>query len=160
MKKTAIGLVGIMMTMAISCKKYHNHPPSHESSSAVDDTRTVHPKDVVAVSLPGLYFHFIYNNLHYVTQIDFTSGFGIYDVEYENKKVKKMTNIRSNTKNYFLYNYSSSRVSEINEFSGLTEKKIRSYHFSYNDSHLLTLGNKSLYPKNLSPGDIAKGIMR
>jgi hypothetical protein len=100
-----------------------------------DDARTVLLKDVIAQSLPNPYFHFAYNSQQYVTQINFASGFTIYNVEYENKRVKQMINIQNN--NSVVYSYSNNQVVEINEFSGMSGNKVFSYRFSYNTSNHL-----------------------
>jgi hypothetical protein len=136
MKKYFIPFVVILITTAISCNKDANTPQVQQPTLSDDDARTVLLKDVVAQSLPSPYFHFIYDSLHYVKQINFASGFNIYNVEYENKRVKKMTNLKNN--NSLLYSYNDNRVSEITEFSGRTGNKIFTYRLSYNISNQLT----------------------
>jgi len=134
MKKYFIPFVAVILMMGISCKKECNTPPPPPPVS-LDDARSVLLKDVIAERLPSPYFHFTYDNKKYVTQINFASGFSIYNVEYEKKRVKKMTNINNN--NSILYSYSNDQVSEINEFSGSTGNKNFSYRFSYNTNNQL-----------------------
>lgn len=128
-------LFAILLTASVSCKKNYN-TPQPEPSLPPDDVRTVLLKEVVAQSLSNPYFHFTYDNQQYVKEINFASGFTIYDVEYENKRVKKMTNTQND--NSILYSYSNNQVSEINEFSGRTGNKVFRYRFSYNINHQLT----------------------
>jgi len=135
MKRELMAFVAIMLIAVVGCKKDTHYPPQHPPVP-VDDARTVLLKDVVAQSLPNPYFRFTYDDQHYVTQINFASGLNIYNVEYENKRVKKMTNINNN--NTLLYSYHNNRVSEINEFSGTTGNKGLTYQFSYNNNNQLT----------------------
>jgi len=135
MKKYFILFLAVIISAFISCKKANNTPQPQQPAIPVDDARTVLLKDVMAQSLPNPYFHFTYDSLHYVKQINFASGLNIYNVEYENKRVKKMTSIISN--NSILYSYSNNQVSEINEFSGRTGNKVLSYRLSYNSSNQL-----------------------
>lgn len=134
MKKIFIPVLAILLVAAIGCKKDDNTTPPPPPVS-LDDARTVLLKDVVVEKLPSPYFHFTYDNQKYVTQINFASGFSIYDVEYENKRVKKMTNIINGAS--ILYTYSNNQVSEINEFSGITADKKLSYKLSYNTNKQL-----------------------
>lgn len=110
--------------------------PPQQPTVQLDDARTVLLREVVAQSLPNPYFHFIYDSMQYVKQISFASGFNVYNVEYENKRVKKMTS--SNNGNFLLYSYHNNQVSEINEFSGLTGNRIYTYRFFYNCNQQLT----------------------
>lgn len=135
MKKYFISLAAIVMGTTISCKKDNDTGQPLEVPFPVDDARTVLLKDVVAVSLPSPYFHFTYDDQKYVTQINFASGFNIYSVEYQNKRVKKMINII--TGNVILYSYENNQVSEINEFSQSTGDKKFHYRFLYNSSNQL-----------------------
>ncbi len=123
-----IAIIGF--TIAASGKKEDN------SQRPIDDARTVLLKEIVSQTLPNPYFHFVYDSLRYIKQINFAAGFNIYNVEYEYKRVKKMTN--TTTGNFLLYSYSNKQVAEINEFSALTGDKIFSYRFVYNNNHQLT----------------------
>jgi hypothetical protein len=87
MKKIII-LQAVLLTVFIGCKKNENNP-SPQPSLPVDDARSGLLNEVVAQSLPNPYSHFTYDDLRYVTQIKFASGFAIYHLEYENKRVKK-----------------------------------------------------------------------
>lgn len=109
---------------------------NNSSGRTFDDARPVLLKEIVTKSLPNPYFHFTYDSLRYVKQISFAAGFSVYNVEYENRRVKKMIN--TTTGNFLLYSYRHGQVSEINEFSALTGDKIFSYCFSYNDDYQLT----------------------
>lgn len=132
--KQLLLLTAIALTMA-GCSKKENQP-TPVSPAVVTDANTVLLKEVVSQSLPNPYFHFTYDSLHHVKQINFASGFSIYNVEYANKQVSKMTNIKNG--NRLIYSYSNNQVSEINEFSGLIGAKIFSYRFTYNNSQQLT----------------------
>lgn len=120
--------------MFVGCKKNESNT-SPQPSLPADDTGPVLLKEVVAQSLPSPYFHFTYDDQRYIGQINFASGFAIYNLEYENKRVKKMTNIQNN--NSLLYSYSNEQVSEINEFSVQIGNKVFSYRFSYSSLHQL-----------------------
>ncbi len=148
MKKYIFPIVVMLLTVSIGCKKY-NDPLSPEQPPVpvpVDDVRSVLLKDVNAQSLPGPYYHFVYDNFHYVKQISFASGFAVYDVEYENKRVKMLTN-RVND-NIFLYHYANNLVTEINEFSGPVISKTFSYRLSYNLLHQLSQVNWVFFSNN------------
>ena len=134
MKKYFIPLI-LLLAASVSCKKHYD-TPQPQPSLPLDDVRTVLLKEVVAQSLPNPYFHFTYDNQQYVKQINFASGLFIYNVEYENKRVKKMTNIQND--NSILYSYNNNQVSEINEFSGGTGNKAFMYRFTYNSGNQLT----------------------
>ena len=112
MKKVII-LPAILLTVFIGCRK-NESIPAPQPSLPPDDARTVLLKEVVAQSLPSPYFHFMYDDQRYVKQINFASGFAIYNLEYENKRVKKMTNIQNN--NSLLYSYSNEQVSRDQRF--------------------------------------------
>lgn len=128
-------LLVIFASTIAGCKKKHNNP---EPNFPVDDVRTVLLKDVITQSLPEPYFHFTYDSQRYVQQIDFASGFHLYNIAYENKRVKKITNTRNGFT--LVYSYNNQLVTEINEFSAPTPDKRFSYQFSYNkDNQLVQL---------------------
>ena len=129
--------------------------PRDRSSQPLDDARPVLLRQIVAQTLPNPYFHFTYDSLRYVKNINFASGFNIYNVEYDNKRVIKMVNSKDG--NYLIYSYRDKQVSEINEFSGLTKQKIFSYRFCYNAEQQLVRvlwfdffndGNGNLFKKS------------
>ncbi|MBC7830168.1 MAG: hypothetical protein H7122_20665 [Chitinophagaceae bacterium] len=135
MKKYFISLAAIVVGATISCKKDNDALQPPDLPAPIDDARTVLLKEVVVQSLPSPYFHFTYDSLKYVTQINFASGFSIYSVEYENKRVKKMTNFITGSS--ILYSYSNNHVSEINEFSASTGDKKFCYKLFYNSGNQL-----------------------
>jgi hypothetical protein len=135
MKKSFITLIIVLLAVS-GCKKNDNSTPPQTPPPSPDDSKTVLLKEVVAQSLPNPYFHFTYNDNKFVTRINFASGFTIYNVEYENKRVKRMINIQNN--NRIEYSYTNNNVSEINEFSGQTGNKIFSYKISYSSSQQLS----------------------
>lgn len=135
MKKYFVPLATVLLLSGIHCKK-DRMAGQPGPSVPLDDAKNILLKEINVQSSPSPYFHFTYDNKNYVTQINFASGFSIYNVEYENKRVKKMTNIQNN--NSLVYSYSQNRVSEINEFSGQTNEKRFTYKFSYNTINLLT----------------------
>ena len=159
MKKYILPLVVILLTVSIGCKKYEDPLPPEQPpvQLPVDDVRTVLLKDVNAQSLPGPYYHFVYDNFHYVKQISFASGFAVYDVEYENNRVKMMTN-RVND-NIYLYHYSNNRVSEINEFSGAIINKTFSYRLSYNSLNQLSQVNWVFFSNNGRQDTVKKEVL-
>ena len=159
MKKYYFSLVVILLSVSIGCKKYDDPltPDQPPLPLPIDDIRTVLLKDIDAQSLPGPFYHFTYDSLHYVNQIDFASGFAIYDVEYKNRRVSKMTN-RIN-ENIFLYHYSNNRVSEITEFSGSTMNKTFSYRLSYNSLNQLSQVDWIFYSNNGAIDTVKKEVL-
>jgi hypothetical protein len=101
-----------------------------------EDSRAVLLKDIEMQGLPSPYFHFEYDALHYITNISFGSDFLKYHVEYENKRVKSLTNTITNTSLH--YSYKKGQVSNIDEFSGSTGRLVISYRLDYNENNQLT----------------------
>jgi len=127
-------LLTVLIAISISgCSKKDNVPS--QPPAPLDDARTVLLKEIVSQSMPAPYFHFVYDSNRYVKQISFADGLTVYNTEYENKRVARMTNIKNN--NTLLYSYNNKQVAAINEFSGLTSEKIFSYRFSYNAANQL-----------------------
>ena len=131
-----MAVISITVAASSSSKNENSISPSQPPTVQLDDVRTVLLKEIVTQSLPDPYFHFVYDSQQYVKQISFAAGFTRYNVEYENKRVTKMTN--NTNGNFLLYTYNGNQVSEINEFSGLTGNKVFSYRFSYNGHNQLT----------------------
>lgn len=134
MTRHLIPFMMLLLLMA-GCNKDKNDQNLTGPPPPADDARTVLLKDVVVQSLPSPYFHFTYDNQQYVKGIDFAAGFFQYEVEYENKRVKKMTNLPNG--NTIVYSYNNGLVSEVNELSGLTGNKVFQYKFFYNGNHQL-----------------------
>jgi hypothetical protein len=126
MKKIIAG--ALILVFFAGCKKEEAPLPTVPQPVPVDDARTVLLKEVAAQSLPNPYFKYAYSAEKYVTVISFASGLAVYKVTYENKRVKKMTNIKNG--HTMLYSYTNSRVSQIDEFD-LANKKIFTYEMLY-----------------------------
>jgi hypothetical protein len=159
MKKYILPLVVLLLTVSIGCKKYNDPLPQEQPPLPLpdDDVRTVLLKDINAQSLPGPYYHFTYDSLHYVKQISFASDFAVYEVKYENKRVVMMTN--SVNDNVFIYHYTNNLVTEINEFSGITVNKLYSYRLSYNSSNQLSQVNWVFFSGNGAKDTVKKEVL-
>jgi hypothetical protein len=94
-----------------------------------DDTSGVRLKEVAINSLPSPYFHFDYNDSGYVTNLDFAQGFFTYQLQYESKRLVKMTNTRNN--DYLLYQYANGQVAAIKHMDAVTAKPGWHYEFTY-----------------------------
>lgn len=114
----------------ISCKK-DDVPSNPSPGSPLDDRRSVLIKDIVAEKLPNPYYNFKYDMANYVTEVSFASGLSVYKVEYKNKRVKKLKNIKNG--HNILYTYTGNRVTKIDEYN-LASLHIYSYELSYNAS--------------------------
>jgi hypothetical protein len=101
----------------------------------MDDTASVLLKDVIVTGLPSPYYRFEYDADKYVTEINFADGFNIYELEYSNKKLSKMTNSRIG--NQLLYTYSSGNVSLITELTSF-DQVVWKYRMAYNNNNQLT----------------------
>jgi hypothetical protein len=126
-------LIFLLSLTLVCCEKKTAFDKS-ESVTKFDDARTVLLKDINSHPLPTPYFHFEYDELHYAKRISFASDLFIYDVEYKDKRVIKMTNLRN--PNTLYYSYDNGQVSEINEFS--RGQKTYNYRFVYDGTHMLT----------------------
>src|SRR3954470_19404693 len=134
MKKNFLVFIAIIVAI-VSCKKKDIITDPVIVDSVISDARTVLLKNIEADRLPGPYYHFEYDSLHFVKRISFASDFFVYDVSYENKRVSKITNIIN--QNTLVYKYNNKQVSDINEFSGINGKQVFNYHFSYNSGKQL-----------------------
>src|SRR5688572_14232895 len=81
-------------TLLHACKKDTDqpNPPQHDPPYEYY-TRNVKVKDVNVEHLPSPFFHFEYDPFGLAKRISFASGFYIYDLKYDNRKLLKMTNI-------------------------------------------------------------------
>lgn len=125
----------LLIIVATGCKKKDHLLDALSPKPILDDARTVLLKDIQAQRLPSPYFHFEYDSFHYVKRVSFASDFLVYNVDYENKRVKKMANIMNGSA--LMYNYTNAQVSEINEVSGVTGKLVFTYRFMYNTDNQL-----------------------
>jgi hypothetical protein len=125
------GALALTLLIFIGCKKNDDLTRNSLPLPVVNDARTVLLKDIDAENLPAPYFHFEYDSLHYVKKISVASQLFVYDVEYENGRVKKMVN--EPDQNLLLYTYNDkAQVSKIDEFSGTSGKLAFRYEFVYN----------------------------
>ena len=128
--------IGLIISMALVCCDKKIDISNPEPEKQLDDARSVLLMDINSHPLPTPYFHFEYDSLHYVKRISFASDLFIYEVEYVNKRVIKMTNLRLG--NTLHYSYRNGQVNEINEFSASSRQKTFNYLFTYaNGTNLL-----------------------
>jgi hypothetical protein len=133
--KVSFGFLALTI-LFISCNKGDQPLVNSPTKTAVDDARPVLLKDMEAEHLPAPYFHFEYDTSHYVKKISFASQLFVYDVEYENKRVKKMIN--EPDANSLVYSYNANdQVSAIMEYSSKGDLVFK-YQFSYNSANQLT----------------------
>jgi len=119
----------LILLATLQCNKHsEDPPPTTDASSVLLKTATLD-------NLPSPYFYYIYDNQHYVTQIEYASALRVYHPEYTNGRVTKMTD--SKTGRICTYVYTGKNVTEINE-SDASGKKLFSYRFSYNAQELLS----------------------
>ena len=135
MNKVFFGSV-LLTLLFISCNKTDQAPASGPTAPATtDDARSVLLKDIEADNLPAPYFHFEYDSLNYVNKISFASHLLMYNVEYENKHVKRMISARD--RNSLVYNYSANaEVSDIKEYSPAVNLLFK-YQFLYDSLNRL-----------------------
>ncbi|HEY8969577.1 MAG TPA: hypothetical protein VIM64_10800 [Puia sp.] len=116
---------------AISCHKDPMPPPNRPS-----DIAAVRLKDINEPHLPSPFYHFEYNDSGYITNASFSSGLGIYDLVYSNKRLFQMKmNILPN-KDILQYSYLNDDVVTIN----ITDKNGINYrraYLTYTPSHQL-----------------------
>ena len=145
-------VTALLVLVLASCGKDEPTIPIPVPTDTLSDARTVLLKQVVVQNLPSPFFKFVYDEDHFVTEASFASSLDVYKMEYEDKRVKKV----SNTKNgrYMLYNYSNGNVASINEF-GLNNQKLVSYEFLYNSTGKLIQVNWKLFAENAG-GEIYK----
>lgn len=119
--------------LLVSCSKKEKLP-TLPTPAPVTDARTILLKTVAEQSMP-LQYKFVYDAEHYVTEINYANGFSIYNVMYENKRVKKVTNNWS--RSYLLYQYQNGLVTHIDEFDS-ADHKLEDYQLQYNNAGKLT----------------------
>ncbi len=151
-----IKLLLLTAIVAASCSKTKDTVIPAPTPAPVDDARTVLLKDIVAQNLPNPYYRFVYNDQRYVTQIQYADGQAVYNVEYENKRVKKLTNTVNGR--ILLYSYSNGNVTEVNEFEAATAKKLFRYILSYNANKQLTELKRFEFGNNETANLIAKAV--
>lgn len=123
----------LLICFVASCSKKETAFPQPEPV-ILDDARTVLLKTITEQGLPPQY-KFVYDTANYITEINYADGFSIYTVEYQNKRVKKLTNTWSHS--YLLYHYNNGMVSTIDEFDS-TNNLIQRFQLQYNTSGKLT----------------------
>lgn len=121
-------LLVIIFSMA-ACKKDKEVPPGPVPPPLEIDTAKVKLKQYETTNLPSPYYHFVYNDSGYATQINFASGFFQYQLVYNNKRLALMTNTINGDK--LVYRYKHGNVSAIDEYSGITGARLWHYEFDY-----------------------------
>lgn len=145
-------VTALLVLVLASCGKDEPTIPVPVPADTLSDARNILLKEVNELKLPSPFFKFVYDEDRFVTEASFASSLDVYKMEYENKRVKKV----SNTKNgrYMLYNYINGNVTSIDEF-GLANQKLVSYEFLYNASGKLVQVNWKLFAENAG-GEIYK----
>jgi hypothetical protein len=129
-EKFILTLIISICTLFHACKKDTDqpNPPKHDPPYEYY-TRNVKVKDVNIERLPSPFFHFEYDPFGLAKRIDFASGFYVYDLKYDDRKLLKMTNIINN--NTLEYTWTADKVTDIRErrTSGV---QLWHYVFMYN----------------------------
>jgi hypothetical protein len=79
----------LIVLATLQCKRHSEGPPSP------NDANTVLLKTATLENLPSPYFYYIYDNQHFVTQIEYASALRVYHPEYINGRVAKMTDSKT-----------------------------------------------------------------
>lgn len=123
----------LLLGMFASCSKDKptGPEPQPQPVDTTSDARTILLKQIDEQRLPSPYFRFTYDQNKFVTDITFAAAIGVYKVEYENKRVKKLTNTKNGR--VLKYVYDNNRVTVINEFALSGKQRFR-YDLSYNET--------------------------
>ncbi|WP_336515568.1 hypothetical protein [Pollutibacter soli] len=92
-------------------------------------------KEIIIQNLPSPYFRFDYNSDSSAKEISFASGLSTWSVEYDNKKIKSLTNLKQPSK--LFYFYSGSNVTRIRTDNVLSGKTEWANHFQYDNFNRL-----------------------
>lgn len=122
--------ISLFVVVSASCKK--EQVLDQPGPPPVSDARSVLLNEVVEQSLPSPYYKFVYDAEKYVTEIKLASGLYVYQVSYENRRVKKLSNHRNG--HQLLYSYSGEQVTKIDEQDSLRNRLLMRYEFQYNVS--------------------------
>jgi len=127
--------IAFFILAALSCHK-DPAPQPNPSPNHPADVAAVRLKDINEPHLPSPFYHFEYNDSGYITNASFSSGLGIYDLVYANKRLFQMKmNILPN-KDILQYGYLNDDVVTIN----ITDKNGVNYrraYLSYTPTHQL-----------------------
>ncbi|MBS1741546.1 MAG: hypothetical protein JST81_00810 [Bacteroidetes bacterium] len=148
MKQLNLFIMLITMMAIFSCKK---DKPGNSTPNPVDTTLVPPPagdtaeipledtarfllKDIVGSNLPTPYYHFVYDNEHYVTEISFAANLDIFRLTYSDKRLQTVTNI--NHGNQLSYSYTGDMVTLVTERND-SGVKTWEYQMEYNSLHQL-----------------------
>ena len=125
----------LLFLVAISCRKdsIKNPPPPVEDP--VSDARTILLKSIIEPGLPNPYFSLSYDANGFATGINFADNFQMYQVDYKNNRVDKVTNTKNpQTLQYYYTGKHVSYVSQVN----LDGTKNNSYKLLYDQAGRLS----------------------
>jgi len=159
MKKLSntIGLFMCVLVVLISaCSKNPADPAPIPVPPPVNviDTARVRLKQIEIPNLPSPYFEFVYNDSGYATHINFASNFFKYELEYNNKRISRMTNQINGDK--LVYQYQNGNVSAIDQYSGITGFRLWHYEFAYDVMQKLVNVKWYVFPSNGSDSLLEK----
>ena len=118
---------------ALSC---HKDPAPKPKPDHPADIAAVRLKDINEPRLPSTFYHFEYNDSGYITNAGFSSGLGIYDLVYIDKRLFQMKMNTLPNKDILQYSYLNDDVVTIN----ITDKNGVNYrraHLTYTPTHQL-----------------------
>jgi hypothetical protein len=136
MKKIVFQLVILAALALISCNKHTADILVTPSAGRNIDTALVRLTRVDIANLPSPYYRFTYNDSGYATTIHFASGFFQYELQYGNKRLKRMTNIVNG--DFLAYTYRDGNVTDVDEYMGSNGERFGHYDLAYDASHRLT----------------------
>lgn len=105
--------LALVVVTAAACDK-----EERPVQSPVSDAKNVRLKEMVSQGLPSPYFHFTYDNNHFVTKLQHASGLLQYDLHYENGRLVRMSNNTIVNKDTLEYHYSRNRISRVDLIEG------------------------------------------
>lgn len=136
-----IFLLAMMTGIFLSCNKYDSGytPTTPNPTVPTPPADQFFLKDIVAPSLPNPYYHFEYDQAGIITHVAFASGFRMYELIYDGRRLIEVRNNTAVNKDRLQYNYDNAgRVNLIN-FIDNTGKLFRRSFFTYDDEQLVKI---------------------
>lgn len=133
--KHTILLTVTIFTLLTGCKKDKVETPPIENPPV--DVHTILLKDMIVAKLPSPYYHFTYDDSGFITNVNYQSGLGLYDLSYKNGRIDKIMDNTLVNKDKLQYFYEDGKVSKIN-FTNKEGIFYEQVNISYNSVSQLT----------------------